>query len=139
MTFGRRLIHAEIIGVVSLLIVAFLILVLTASYGLIFHSATFVSLTDPQQILSGIQTIGYIITWGAIPVVFYGAPVFSVYLPEPANAKWKILLLSVLPGVLISFGVWGLGVIFFVCGFAVATCMLLLHKVFPLGPAGEAA
>ena len=122
----RRLVFVELVAVGSLLLVAGAM----AAYGAVDSVRHANSLIDPWG--SAWLGFAYTVAFGLLPVVLFGAPVYSVLLSR-GKASWPTAVgLGVVPGLLLLLVAGGLGVWAIVCGL-VASC--LTHLVCRrLGP-----
>jgi hypothetical protein len=122
----RKFIVVELASIAALLLVD----AGMAVYGAIDSMSHDNSLIDPR----GSAWLGFAYTAmiGAVPVIFFGAPIYLALLHR-GSANWlNVLMLGATPGLLLLFVAGGLGLWAMLCGVAVASITHLTCR--RLGP-----
>ncbi len=115
MSIFKQFIVIELIAILSLLFAA----TGMAAYGAIDSISHDNSLINPAG--SAWLVFAYTVVIGAVPVIFFGAPIYSMLLRRGIATWLNVFFLGVTPGVLllfvdVSLGFWGI-----LCGTVVAS------------------
>lgn len=131
MNYLQRLWRAEVIGLVSLIVVSFPIAIILVLFFDLGPNA-------PMELPLVLQVFATACSFGFMPVATYGAPIFALYVFNSAFRLVYLLGFAALPGVLLFliFGSeLGLGLIPY--GLAVALTMCGIARLWPGRLEGE--
>ena len=125
MSYAERIGRVAVLGLVALLIVAFI-----GSTFLILYSIPIQNIA-PAHFWDLLETTLFVCVLGLLPVLLYAVPIFTAHLSSPSFRLVYVFLLAALPGLVLLLQDSLLWPYFLPFGLGVAIIMNVVSRLWP--------